>query len=144
MLLNGDISELFGLDGGHAVSVVPFDDPLKFERPSVMLFNCDKCRFLTPDYIEDKSSIPMAFEWAESVGELPGEWNHLVGYSEPQNAKLIHFTQGVPGYKECRNCEYSDLWFHELDVVNYSVSWLEVMGQSVHARHVLEGLNELQ
>lgn len=140
MLLNADILELFDLDGGHAVSVVPFDGQLTFERPSVMLFNCDQCEKLTPDYIDDESNHPQSLEWVDSIGALPQEWNHLVGYSEPQDAKLIHYTQGVPGFKECRYCEYADLWFEELKVVKSHCSWIEIMGSSVHAPHVLEAL----
>lgn len=142
MLVLADIDELFSLENQEAVSVVPFTGQLTFERPSVMLFNCDKCTNLTPEYIDDETTHPQSLEWAESVGGLPSEWNHLVGYSAPQDAKLIHYTQGVPGYKECRNCEYSEEWFHELECVTHHVSWLEIMGDSVHAPHVLRTLRD--
>ena len=89
----------------------------------------------------DESNQPQSFEWAESRGFLPKEWNFLVGYSAPmRDVKLVHYTQGVPGYKECRDCEYADEWFREKEIVSSHVSWLEIMGHSVHARPVLKKL----
>lgn len=142
ILVNCDVSELFNMDFNDSVAIVPFDGDLAFERPSVMLFNCEKCKNLTLEYINDIKTSPQSFEWAESIASLPYEYNHLVGYSPKQGAKVIHYTQGVPGYLECRDCEYSDLWFDELDMVNHHVSWLEIMGGSVHAQPVLSRLKE--
>lgn len=140
MLLRGDIAELFALGSDHAVSMVHFKDELAFERTSLMLFNCDLCKKLTPMVIEDEKKDPRHIEWADSVGSLPSEWNHLVGYTEPQDAKLVHFTQGIPAYKECRDCEYSDEWNHELRLTNWHTSWIEVMGGSKHMQPVIERL----
>lgn len=139
MLLLGDVGELFGSATGSSVDIVPFGGNFIFERPSVMLFNCSECRDLTPELIE--TSTPQDFSWAKSVGHLSIDWNHLVGYSLPNpNAKLIHYTQGVPGYKECRDCEYAQEWFDEKDVMLDQCSWLEIMGNSVHAKPVLDRL----
>ena len=141
-LLIGDISELFASATGCSVDVVPFAGEFAFERPSVMLFNNEKCKRLTPELIE--TGIPQDLSWAEDVGHLSPDWNHLVGYA-PSNpsAKLIHYTQGVPGYKECRDCEYSQEWFDEKEFMLSHCSWLEIMGQSVHAKPVLNRLQEL-
>ena len=142
ILCIGDIAEIIEVADDSAVSVVPFDGSLAFERPAVMVFNCDKCKALTPEYIDDETNHPQTFDWAESVGELPPEWNHLVGYM-PYNpaAKIIHYTQGVPGYKECRQCDYAREWFIEKSYMEHHVSWLEIMGTSVHAPHVLKRLS---
>lgn len=140
MLLLTDINELFDLPNQEAVSVVSFKGQLIFERPSVMLFNCEKCTDLTLDYINDESTAPQSLEWAPDIGTLPDEWNYLVGYSQGGGAKLVHYTQGVPGYKECRDTEYADEWFTEKAYVDHHVSWLEIMGNSVHAPHVLKRL----
>jgi hypothetical protein len=123
------------------VDVVPFAGNFAFERPSVMLFNCAECRDLTPDLIE--TGTPQDFSWAKSVGKLSALWNHLVGYA-PYNpdAKLIHYTQGVPGYKECRRCDYAQEWYDEKEVMLSHCSWLEIMGNSVHAKPVLDRLKE--
>ena len=139
MLLLGDVAEIFDAATGSSVDIVPFGGNFVFERPSVMLFNCAKCTSLTPELIE--TGIPQDFSWAESIGHLPEDWNHLVGYSLPNpNAKLIHYTQGSPGYKECRDCEYSLEWFTEKEVMLNHCSWLEIMGNSVHAKPVLDNL----
>lgn len=145
MILRGDISELMQY-ADSAVSVVPFAGKLSFERPSLMVFDCAKCTNLTPAYIDDESSIPQSLEWAETVGEIPEQWNFLVGYSDPQlkGVKLVHYTQGVPGYKECRNTIYADDWFAEKEAMLSHVSWLEIMGNSVHAAPVLSRLRTQQ
>jgi lipopolysaccharide biosynthesis glycosyltransferase len=143
MLVTGDISELFEYSDDTAVSVVPFQGELQYERPSVMVFNNERCQELTPEYIDDLTNEPFNLDWADSVGELDPTWNFLVGYDLPTETppKLIHYTQGVPGYKECRRCDYADLWTHELELVKHHVSWLEIMGQSKHAKYVLRKLN---
>lgn len=141
MLLLDDIAKLFDSATGASVDIVPFAGNFAFERPSVMLFNNERCRDLTPELIE--TGTPQDFKWAESVGHLSREWNHLVGY-EPYNAnsKLIHFTQGVPGYKECRDCDYASDWFSEKEAMLEHCSWLEIMGDSVHAKYVLNRLRD--
>jgi hypothetical protein len=139
MLVLGDIAELFDCQSGSSVDVVPFAGNFAFERPSVMLFNCAECRDLTPELIE--TGAPQDFSWAKSVGNLSSDWNQLVGYA-PYNpdAKLVHYTQGVPGYKECRKCDYAQEWFDEKEVMLSHCSWLEIMGNSVHAKPVLDRL----
>jgi hypothetical protein len=127
-------------DNPEAVSVVPHDKVIvkgrevkvRFERPSVMLFNCEKCTRLTPDYIE--TGAPQSFEWAGSVGVLPPEWNHLVGYDAPGVAKLVHFTQGIPCFEETRADEYAREWTDTLAALQGTCSWAEIMGNSVHAQ----------
>jgi len=139
MILLDDIAKLFDSATGAAVDIVQFVGKFQFERPSVMLFDCAQCKDLTPELIE--TGNPQDFSWAPSVGALSEDWNHLVGYSLPNpHAKLIHYTQGVPGYKECRDCEYSLEWFAEKEAMLDHCSWLEIMGNSVHAPFVLERL----
>ncbi len=135
MLVMSDIAELFDLAFDGDVGVVPFEGSHAYERPSLMMFNNEQCGDLTPHYIE--SGEPQTFQWAEHISALPNEWNYLVGYQSGGGAKLAHYTQGVPGYKECRNCEYSKEWHEELARMTHIVSWLEVMGGSVHMPHVI-------
>lgn len=138
-LLLADVADLFASATGASVDVVPFAGDFVFERPSVMLFNNQRCHKLTPELIS--TGTPQNLDWAEDIGHLSPDWNHLVGYAEPNpNAKLIHYTQGVPGYKECRECEYAAEWFAENDRMLDHCSWLEIMGKSVHAKPVLDRL----
>lgn len=133
IVLNGDICELMDMaDHNYAIQVSK--NKHRFEWASVMLFNNEKCEVLTPAYIETAPKLH-TIEWVpeNQIGDLPREWNHLVGYDEPKEAKLIHFTQGVPAYEETINCEYSEYWHKWQHITNYTQSWAELMGHSIHA-----------
>lgn len=140
ILCRADIYDLPETD--EAVSVVTNQDPaLRYERPSVMLFNCAGCRDLTPGYIE--TGNPQTLEWAGSVGELPAVFNHLVGYDAPNpEAKIAHFTQGIPCFPETKDSEFAEEWKAEHRMMNGTVSWLEIMGTSVHKDAVLKRLQQ--
>lgn len=131
MLVAGDVAELFDLKDDTAVQVVK--NKQRFEWPSLMLFDNAQCRQLTPEYIDSPQSSPQSLKWAPSVGDLPPEWNHCVGYDtlNPE-AKLIHYTKGIPCWPETKGCEHSDAWFKELQLCNSTVSHQELMGQSIH------------
>lgn len=132
VLVRGNISELFSLaDPSKAVMVVKHDHQppegvkmdgqaqLRYARKnwsSVMLFNCDHPANAALT-IEMINSVPgrdlHRFCWLEDnqIGELPPEWNYLVGHtkgvSEP---KIVHFTDGVPSMAGYEDCEYADEW----------------------------------
>lgn len=133
MLVQGDIAELFALKDESAVQVMKHQK--RFEWPSLMLFDCAKCTRLTPEYI-DGQTIPQNMDWADTIGDLPKEWNHCVGYAEKpeQTPKLIHYTKGIPVWPETKGCDYSDLWWKELEYCNSTVSHDELMGGSVHVQ----------
>ena len=147
ILVLGDISELFDLaDDKYAVMVSK--NPRQFEWASVMLFNCGhpENKKLTPEWVADKNSNPFKFGWlgngleSDLVGDLPREWNHLVGYDEPRNdAKLVHYTMGIPPFPETEMCEYAQAWKEEHQTMNAAVPWVQLMGNSVHATHLPDG-----
>lgn len=131
MLVTGDIAELFALGTEDPVCVVK--NRQRFEWPSMMLFNNEKCQNLTPEFIE--SQKPQLLEWAESIGSLPSEWNHCVGYDEPRSdPKLIHFTAGIPVWPETKDSEHAGLWQAYFMQSNSTVSHEDLMGTSVHVR----------
>lgn len=133
-----DICELFALaDNRYSVQVV--QSKMRFEWPSLMLFNCDRCQALSLDYIENQE--PQSLNWG-TVGALPPEWNHLVGYDDPNGppAKMVHYTQGIPAFLEMKGMPYYDDWQAELGACLDTCSWLELMGQSVHAQAVVKRL----
>lgn len=145
MMARADPAELFALaDDRYAVMVVK--NPLRFEWTSMMLLNCKKCSVLTPEYVEHENGLhKIAWAPEEEIGELPAEWNHLVGYDPPnENAKLVHFTQGVPAFSETRDCEYGEEWRQMAQSAFSSVAWRELMGNSVHAKVVYERLKQQQ
>ena len=139
MLCLGDIAELFAIDFPDPVAVVKNKE--RFEWPSMMMFNNELCTNLTKNWLEDETTKPYALDWARSIGELPAEWNHCVGWDEERDdAKLVHYTTGTPGFKERRSCEYAWEWHEELKSMTSQVSWLEIHGKSVHRDRVLKEL----
>lgn len=141
MLLRADIAELFEYTGDFDVAVVK-NEKLRFEWASVMLFNNEQCRILTPEYIDNEANNPMKMIWAKTIAGLPADWNHLVGYDEPNpNAKLVHYTQGVPAWPETMNCEHAMAWRSTMLEMIQPKPWAEIMGNSVHAKPVLDRLN---
>ena len=138
MLMLRDIAELWKLrDDRYAVMVVQHDhvpnESVKFlgepqtsyekkNWSSVMLLNNARCRALTPDYVNRAPGLELhQFSWLEHdglIGALPGEWNHLVGYSPPRpDSALVHFTLGGPYFPEFADCEYAKEWHAEREAM---------------------------
>jgi hypothetical protein len=133
ILVNGDIKDLALCGHGDSEVLVMQDQP-RFEWPSVMVFNNPRCRILTPEYIDDTRNNLFDFGWAKSVGTFPAEWNRCVGYKDGDEAKLYHYTQGLPVWPETRgNFPEDRLWLDEYRRANATVAWKELMGSSVHA-----------
>lgn len=86
---------------------------------SVMLFNGHHMRTqdLGPELVNTLSGLELhQFKWCEEehVGEIPLEWNYLVGeysHKDCENPQLVHYTIGGPYFNEYENCEYSEEWF---------------------------------
>jgi hypothetical protein len=144
-LCRADIAELFALtDDRYAVMVSKNEK--KFEWASMILFNCGHPanRILMPHYVEDPKQCrsPHTIDWLppELVGDLPREWNHLVGYDAPRSdAKLVHYTQGMPIFEETKGSEYADEWKKEHAKANGTLGWQELMARSVHAGKTADG-----
>lgn len=140
MLVLGDICELFDLfDSKNAVQVVQLQE--RFEWGSMMLFNCchKDNKKLTPDFVETTDVSLHKIGWTEKIGFLPSEWNHTVLYDEPRpDAKLVHFTGGIPLHPETKGCEYTEQWGQEARDMNTTQTWGPLMGHSVHARRVMQ------
>lgn len=66
---------------------------------------CDKLELLQLRYFEDKE-----------IGELPPEWNVLVDEGQSDdNAKILHWTQGIPSFAHYKNARRSKDWFEYHD-----------------------------
>lgn len=136
VLIMDDIAKLWALrNPDYAVQVIkhnhiPAEETkflgkaqTKYEKKnwsSVMLFNCSKCKTLTPDYVNTASGLELhQFKWLESdelIGELPHRWNHLANYDPyDPDVSLVHYTIGGPFYNDFKTCEYSAEWFAERD-----------------------------
>ena len=114
ILVRGDVCDIDNITFDASVAIVK--GHLRFEWASVMLFNNEKCRCFTPDYVNRAAALDLhRLTWLERVGleigSLPLEWNWLVGEYEPNpNAKVLHYTLGGPwfGYGE-----EADAWMRE-------------------------------
>ncbi len=141
MLMLDDIAKLYALrDDRYAVMVVKHhhvpketrkflgEPQSRYEKKnwsSVMLFNNEKCRRLTPQYVNAATGLELhQFKWLASeelIGELPARWNHLVGYDAPRvDAALVHYTLGGPYFKQFENCEYAEAWHREREALLFA------------------------
>ena len=139
MLCQGDITELWDLrDERYAVQVVQHNHHCSSGRKfqgmpqspyrrknwsSVMLFNCARCKALSPHYVNSASGLELhQFTWTktEEIGALPPQWNVLVGVQEvPADARLLHYTLGGPWFDDCRSVPRSELWDTARQALNH-------------------------
>ena len=141
MLVKGDIAEVFDLvDDKYAVMCCKHDHKpeknnkflgnvqTKYEKKnwsSFMLMNNIRCAALTPYYVENASGLDLhQFKWLDSdsfIGEIPKQWNYLVGYDEPiDNVKNYHYTEGGPYFPDYHNCDFNEEWFTEKSKADYA------------------------
>lgn len=132
VLFRGNVGRLFEqLDPGKALYCVhhrheptetsKMDGQVQAAYPrknqsSVMAFNCDHAanKALTLELLNTTPGRDLhRFCWLQDsdIGELPSAWNHLVGYSDPdESATVAHFTKGVPDMPGYENQKYADEW----------------------------------
>lgn len=136
MIFMDDIANLADLyDPFYAVQVVKHDYKTKHDRKyigtplendnidyprknwsSLMIINCGHHFWhkVTPTTLETKpNSYFHRFEFIDdrNIGELPKEWNWLVSeYDYNPDAKLAHYTLGIPSFEHYKDCDYSDEW----------------------------------
>jgi lipopolysaccharide biosynthesis glycosyltransferase len=138
MLCLGDIAELWALrDESKAVQVVKHqhecEEGLKFQGmpqtpygrknwSSVVLFNCERCTALTPEFVNTATGLELhQFRWLADgeIGELPPEWNVLVGVQPvPAAAKVLHYTLGGPWFDDCLDMPESQRWLEAREAMN--------------------------
>lgn len=144
MLCLTDICELFRMVEAEkdpkAVYVVKV--PARFEWAAMMLFNNahPANAVLTPSYIESGQGLH-TIQWLpdELIGELPREYCHTVFYDPPRSdAKIVHYTAGIPIFPETTGCEYTQEYAQELQTMGSIALWEELMGRSVHTKRVRE------
>jgi lipopolysaccharide biosynthesis glycosyltransferase len=87
---------------------------------SVILWNCShpKNQTLTPELVENsEGSFLHRFSWLDDkeIFGLPLEWNWLVEeYPFKNNINLLHYTLGIPAFKDYENSMYSNDWNEQL------------------------------
>ena len=79
---------------------------------SLMLFNCENLTFVSKEYLDNAPpSLLHELRWAYDIGEIPMEYNCLVGYYNCDNAKALHYTNGGPWFDKYKNAEKSLDWW---------------------------------
>ena len=139
ILVRGDVCELFeeAKSKSFEVMFVDHQGERRFERSSVMLFRNENFKKVTPQFVEVYENKLFDFAWTIFPQYLPKEWNHLVGYDPPNpDAKIVHFTMGIPIWNETKDCEFAEEWRDTFRRMNSSVSFNELMGRSVHVPHL--------
>ena len=146
MLIRGDIVELFNLakkDPKRAVHVVQHDyqpkDNFKYlgnkqysyprkNWSSLVVWNCSHPAnsIVNANFVESSSAAHLhRFNWLkdEEIGNLPIEWNWLVGEYDLNNSQievsLVHWTVGGPYFHEYSGSDFADEWFKTRDKINY-------------------------
>ena len=130
-VLLDDLKELWELrDENYAVMVCKHDYIPRSQRKfldkiqsrykmknwsSLILFNNEKCKALTPDYINQSAGLSLhQFEWTknELIGELPLNWNYLCDEdNQVHPPKGVHYTNGGPWFIETRDVEFANYWY---------------------------------
>lgn len=86
---------------------------------SVMVFNTQHCRALTPAYVNTASGLELhRFLWTtdDQIGSLPLEWNWLVDeYAPNATAKNLHWTTGGPWFTDYALATHAERWYAERD-----------------------------
>jgi hypothetical protein len=148
MICKADIAELAGLYSPFkAVQVVKHDYETKFPRKyvgtqmeahnadyprknwsSLMLINCGhfSWRDITPESVANLSgSMLHRFDFIPErfIGELPIEWNWLADeYGENADAKLLHWTVGIPAFPHYAHAPHADDWAQAAVKITHATS----------------------
>ena len=140
MLVLDDMADLWNLrDDDFAVQVVKHEHvpkettkflgqpQSKYEKKnwsSVMLFNNEKCKALTPDFVNTATGLELhRYQWLDGdhlIGDIPHRWNHLVGYDETVpvgEVSNLHYTIGGPYFNDYKDTDYAAEWFAEKDAM---------------------------
>jgi hypothetical protein len=141
MLARADLAELWALRDEHYAAMVCKHDyapkeevkflgqvQTRYEKKnwsSMILFNNARCNALTPEYVNTRSGLELhQFKWLagdHEIGSIPVGWNYLVGvYDYDPAAKLVHYTEGGPYFRDYTTCDYADDWFTVRERVNHA------------------------
>lgn len=133
MMFRADIAELFSVvNDNYAMLCVqhenlPYEDKKMFglkqtyykrkNWSSLMLMNTARCNTLTLYAVNNWTGEALhAIKWLPDnlIGNIPVEWNYLVGQTDPSKVKYpknVHFTLGTPDMPECAEVPYAVEWF---------------------------------
>lgn len=145
MICQGDLAELISLaDPYKAVQVVKHNyktkAPVKYigtqmvapntDYPrknwaSLMLINCGHYGWPDAETVAKTPVIDLLqfkFLPDDRIGDLPIEWNWLDEYGQNGEAKILHWTQGSPGFPHYANAPHAEIWQAYNARANYATS----------------------
>lgn len=112
---------------------------------SLMLFNCahPSCKNLDLKTVNEQTPAYLhRMQWCNDneIGEIPYQYNYLLGYYFTDDAKVIHYTEGGPWHNEwyngalpneCINLKYGNEWLHYLKNDEGKNLLLELNGEKI-------------
>jgi hypothetical protein len=93
---------------------------------SVMVINCAHFawRSITPDTVATMRGLDLhqfRFIPDQRIGSLSPEWNWLADeYGPNDNAKIVHWTAGIPGFPHYKDAPMSEVWRAEHARANHA------------------------
>lgn len=105
---------------------------------SLILWNCGHRanRILQRDFVANAGGRYLhRFSWLrdEEIGSLPLSWNHLVDEYPYEEADLVHYTLGAPGFQHYQDVNHAHRWHRTLLRANEMVG--ETAWQMVRRAH---------
>ena len=122
-------------------SGMPQNDYPRKNWSSLMMFNCShpSCKNLNLETVNRQTPKYLhRMEWCndDEIGDIPYQYNYLLGYYFTNDAKAIHYTEGGPWHNEWYNYKLP------IDCVDkkYGKEWLEYLTEE-EAKTLLFELN---
>ena len=81
---------------------------------SLIVFNCDKLKHMTKEYVDKATASHLhELKWVDDtqIGNVPDNYNVLVGTHDTSGARALHYTNGGPWFEEYKNAEKSLDWW---------------------------------
>jgi len=103
---------------------------------SLMVFNNALCAHLTPALVDKVPGLYLhQFKWLEEsqIGSIDRSWNHLVDEENQchiDEARMLHFTRGTPGFRKYANCPGASEWHQVKD----GMLWYNRYGEALERR----------
>jgi hypothetical protein len=110
---------------------------------SLMLFNCSHpaCRNLTIECVNTESPAYLhRMQWCkdDEIGEIPYQYNYLLGYYFTNDAKAVHYTEGGPWHNVWYNRDLPNICVDK----KYGKEWIDYL-KNDEAIILLNELNEI-
>jgi hypothetical protein len=83
---------------------------------SLMLIDCEHSSWkkVTPEYLESVNMLSLlqfSFMDDSEIESIDDAWNRMVDEGKPlENAKIIHWTAGIPAFEHYKNAVGADYW----------------------------------